>query len=146
MYHPVAMTDVNTQDSEQLRLLGIFHFVLAGITCLFAMFPIIHLLVGIAIVSGALGATGEDQAPELLGWIFVWFAGVWIVMGIAFAITVAVAGRFLLKRRHHTFCLVIAGLSCLFMPIGTVLGVFTIIVLMRDSVRKQFGLRSSPAE
>ncbi len=30
------------------------------------------------------------------------------------------------------------GVECLFMPVGTVLGVFTIIVLVRDSVKELF--------
>ena len=40
-----------TKDEEHLRLLSIFHFVVAGMTALFALFPIIHLLIGLAIVS-----------------------------------------------------------------------------------------------
>jgi hypothetical protein len=36
------------------------------------------------------------------------------------------------------FCLVMAGIQCIFMPFGTVLGVFTIIVLMRNSVKEAF--------
>jgi hypothetical protein len=32
-----------------------------------------------------------------------------------------------------------AGFACLFMPFGTLLGVFTIIVLQRDSVRRLYG-------
>jgi hypothetical protein len=32
-----------------------------------------------------------------------------------------------------------AGINCIFIPIGTVLGVFTIIVLTRDSVKELFG-------
>lgn len=36
------------------------------------------------------------------------------------------------------YCLVMAGIECMFMPFGTVLGVFTIIVLMRESVQKLF--------
>ena len=36
------------------------------------------------------------------------------------------------------YCLVMAGIECLFMPFGTVLGVFTIIVLMRESVKEMF--------
>jgi len=32
-----------------------------------------------------------------------------------------------------------AGVECMFMPFGTVLGVFTIIVLMRPSVKEIFG-------
>lgn len=46
--------------------------------------------------------------------------------------------RFLSRRRHHVFCLVIAGIECLVMPFGTVLGVFTIIVLTKESVREMF--------
>jgi hypothetical protein len=48
------------------------------------------------------------------------------------------AGRFLARRKHHLFCLVVAGVECLFFPFGTVLGVFTIIVLMRPSVQQAF--------
>jgi len=33
----------------------------------------------------------------------------------------------------------VAGAACLMMPFGTVLGVFTIIVLMRESVKEMFG-------
>jgi hypothetical protein len=38
------------------------------------------------------------------------------------------------------FCLVMGGVECLFMPFGTVLGVFTIIVLMQEPVKQLFGV------
>lgn len=38
------------------------------------------------------------------------------------------------------FCLIMAGIACLFMPFGTVLGVFTIVVLTRESVREMISL------
>jgi hypothetical protein len=59
-------------------------------------------------------------------------------MGLTFAALTAFAGRSLQQRRRHTFVQVVSGIMCLFMPIGTVLGVFTIVVLSRDSVRQQF--------
>jgi hypothetical protein len=37
---------------------------------------------------------------------------------------------------------VIAAIACSFVPIGTVLGVFTIIVLTRPSVRVLFGVET----
>jgi len=42
---------------------------------------------------------------------------------------------------------VMAGIECLFMPFGTVLGVFTILVLVRESVKPLFGvnLPTAPA-
>ena len=48
-------------------------------------------------------------------------------------------GRGLAQRKRYMFCLVVACVECLFMPFGTVLGVFTIIVLSRDSVKALFG-------
>ena len=42
------------QDLEHLRLLSIFHYVVAGLAALFALIPVFHLVFGIAMVSGAL--------------------------------------------------------------------------------------------
>ena len=36
------------------------------------------------------------------------------------------------------FCIVVAGVECMIMPFGTVLGVFTLIMLMKDSVKALF--------
>jgi hypothetical protein len=61
-------------------------------------------------------------------------------MGWIFAGFVITAGRFLAKRKHHTFCVVMGAVECIFMPFGTVLGVFTLIVLTRESVKHLFGV------
>jgi len=61
-----------------------------------------------------------------------------MTMGWIFAAFVLATGRFLAKRKHYLFCLVMAGIESIFMPFGTVLAVFTIIVLMRDSVKELF--------
>jgi hypothetical protein len=54
-------------------------------------------------------------------------------------------GRNNVGSEEYTFCLVMAGVACMFMPFGTVLGVFTIIVLLRDSVKELFGV-TEPSE
>jgi hypothetical protein len=71
--------------------------------------------------------------------MFTGIAGIMIVAMWSFAIVLLCAGRCLQERRRHTFCLVVAGLECMMMPFGTVLGVFTIIVLLRPAVRQLFG-------
>jgi hypothetical protein len=38
---------------------------------------------------------------------------------------------------------VMAGVECIFAPFGTVLGVFTIIVLMRESVKQLFTVKNA---
>ena len=127
------------QDLEHLRLLSIFHYVLAGLAALFACFPLIHLVIGIVLVFVPEKMTSNGEVPpEFIGWFFVILAGCFILEGLALAVFIAVTGRFLSQRRRYIFCMVVAAIECTFMPLGTVLGVFTLIVLTRDSVKKLF--------
>ena len=130
----------SNQDTEHLRLLSIFHYVVAGIVAVFSLIPLLHIAMGIAIVSGALNELGKGAPPPpaFFGWMIVGISAFFIVTGLAMAIVVAVAGQRIQQHRSHTFCLVVAGIECLFTPIGTVLGVFTIIVLTRPSVKELF--------
>jgi hypothetical protein len=54
------------------------------------------------------------------------------------AICIFIAGRSLGFRKRYSFALVIACIECLFVPFGTILGVFTIVALSRESVRALF--------
>ena len=47
-------------------------------------------------------------------------------------------GYMLGKRKMRMFCLIVGVLSCLSIPYGTTQGVFTIIVLVRQSVVNLF--------
>jgi hypothetical protein len=96
------------------------------------------MVFGFLMVTGNLGQSSHDPDTAVFGWLIVGIATVIMSFGIAFAVALAMAGRYLSLRRRYTFCLVMAGLSCLFMPFGTVLGVFTIIVLSRESVKEAF--------
>ena len=137
------------QDLEHLRLLSIFHYVVAGVTALFACFPVIHLVVGLAMLFGwfAIGSHGPHNDPAAsrsVALLFVVIASMIILIGWAFAICIFLAGRFLRSRRHYMFCLVMAALLCMMAPMGTVLGVFTIIVLMQPSVKPLFEQQTGP--
>jgi hypothetical protein len=96
---------------------------------------------GLALATGALDADPEAQ-PIGIG-IMV-FAGLFILAGWTLAALIAFAGRSLQTHKRYTFCLVMGGVECIFMPFGTVLGVFTIIVLMRDTVKNLFGRAVEP--
>jgi hypothetical protein len=129
------------QDKEHVDLLGIFHYVVAGIAALFSCFPLMHLFMGIMVMTVGFDESQNHSgpAPWIFGLFFVVFASVAILMGLAFAICIAFAGKYLRKRVKYMFCLVMAGIECMFMPFGTVLGVFTIIVLQRPGVKLLFG-------
>ncbi|HEU0307128.1 MAG TPA: hypothetical protein VFR30_09200 [Lysobacter sp.] len=129
---------IPTQDPQHLDLLGIFHYVVAGLGALFSLFPVIHLAMGLAMVTGHFPHKPDEPDPAMFGWIFVAIGGAFILFGLTFSALLAYAGRCLRQRRRHTFCLVMAAISCAFMPFGTVLGVFTLIVLTRPSVKLLF--------
>jgi hypothetical protein len=64
-----------------------------------------------------------------------------VVMGIIMIplfILHLLAAAGLKKRSRYTLILVVSGLACLSFPLGTALGVFSIIVLMRPSVKAMF--------
>jgi hypothetical protein len=134
------------EDEQYLQLLSIFHYIVAGLAALIACFPIIHLTVGIGMIIAALSGSSEAAPMALVGVFFVLIGGSIILFGWAFAVCVALAGRFLALRRHHTFCLVMAGVECAFTPFGTVLGVFTLIVITRASVKELFLQQTTAVE
>jgi hypothetical protein len=132
------------QDLEHLRLLSIFHYVVAGIGALCSCFPVIHLGIGLVLIFAPEGLNHERHAIQdpamdrIGGLIFVVVAAMMILAGWALSFCVFLAGRYLAGRRRYTFCLVIAAIVCMFFPFGTALGVFTIIVLIRPSVKAMF--------
>jgi hypothetical protein len=132
------------QDEQQLQLLSIFHYVVAGMVAFLSCIPFIHLVVGVLFVTGNLDH-GKNQPPAIIGWVFIAVASAVILSGWTLAALLVSAGRFLKRRVHHTFCCVAAGVACMFMPLGTALGVFTLIVLMRPSVKALFDVRARPA-
>lgn len=70
------------------------------------------------------------EIVPLLQWLYL------IVGGLITAVSAAnITSAFLmLKHKGRIFSIVMGGLNCLQVPFGTVLGVFTIIVLVRESV------------
>jgi len=84
------------QDAEHLRLLAIFHYVVAGLATLFSFFPLLYTTIGTIFIFAARHGTpkpGEELPPEFLGWIFAIVGLLLFLLGIAMAICILVAGR-----------------------------------------------------
>ena len=132
------------QDREHLRLLAIFHYVVAGLAALFSFFPLLYTTVGAIFIFAARHPAaagpkpGEEPPPEFIGWILAIVGSLLFLLGVAIAICILIAGRSLAKRTRYWFALVVACIECLFIPFGTILGVFTIVVLSRESVKALF--------
>ena len=129
---------------NDLDLLAICHYVLAALSALLGLLPAFYVAMGFAIATGRLG-DGRPPGPErLFGWLFVAFGLALILGALAYAALLVLAGRSLQQRRRRTFCLVMAAISCAFVPFGTVLGVFTIVSLSRPEVQALFAVTGPP--
>ena len=129
------------RDQEHLQLLSIFHYVVAGLAALFSFFPLLYTIIGTIFIFAARHGTaksGEDVPPEFLGWIFAVIGLGLFLFGLAIAFCILIAGRSLALRKRYSFAMVMACIECIFVPFGTILGVFTIVVLSRQSVRALF--------
>ena len=133
------MTETSQKDLDHLRYIELGHYVLAGIVTLFSMIPLLHVFMGVMITTGAFDdGANEMPFPVGFGMLFIVIGAASIIFGLCWAALIVLAARSIKQRKRHTFCLVVAGVTCLMAPLGTVLGVFSIIVLVRDSVKELF--------
>ncbi len=137
---PPLLRDQRKVDADHLKMLAIFHFVGVGLALLGIGFLFLHYTVMHMVMSNAKVWEGQKNAlpPQEFFAIFKWFYLVLGVFLVASGIGNLLSGLWILARKNRMFSLVVAGLNCLHVPLGTVLGVFTMIVLLRDSVRELY--------
>ena len=106
----------------------------------FSCIPIIHLVMGILFITAPeqVGGKPGDMPPPLFGWMFAIMGGTAIIVGWIMAVCVAIAGKFLALKKHYMYCLIMACVSCFFMPFGTILGIFTIMALNKPTTKALF--------
>ncbi len=133
-------------DASHLRMLAIGYYVYGGLTAFFSLFALIYVGFGAVLMSGKFppsprGGTPPPAGPmpdQWMGGIFFGFGILFFLIIIAMAVLSFMTARWISARKHSVFCLVTAGLACLNMPLGTVVGVFTFIVLLRPSIQELF--------
>lgn len=127
---------MSASEKDTLHMLAIFHYVIAGVIALVACVPLIHLTIGLSLTAGAIA--GEEPIIGIAGAVFTLVASFIILIGWGLAVFVFLAGKNLDRQTKYQFCMVGAGVLCIFMPLGTILGVFTLVILQEDSVKALF--------
>jgi hypothetical protein len=131
-----------TTDEEHLRMISIFHYVLGGLGCVFSCFPLIHVVIGLILVFSpeTFGDHGGSPPPAFIGWLFFGMGVTFFLVGQCINICILASGRCLAKRSKYMFSFVVACIECMLVPLGTVLGVLTIVVMSRGSVKALYGV------
>lgn len=135
---------------EHLRILSICYWIFAALGALGLLALVCHglffvtLIGAMPAVGGPPGAatSGPDPRPLLTGMMSVVYGSIGCFL-LAMIVLDVLAARGLARKRSRTTCLVAAGLTCLSFPFGTVLGVFTFVVLSRGDVIAAFEAQAS---
>jgi|SRR5688572_9011494 len=126
-------------DEEHLRLLALFHYISGGMTLAFSlMFGVMLGLMG-AVFAAVEIQPGSHPPPVAIFWLF----GAFLAIGVLFGVLEIIAARCISRRRARVFTLVAAIPGVVFIPYGTLLSVFTLLVLDRGSVKRLYEERTA---
>jgi len=142
-----------------LSALSIGHFILAGVALLGGVPTLLigvsgsklmdefgsDLTMAMGQIPGQSGVDPFGGSPDAmlqdLNSLIISVVVSMVLLAVVSAIHLAVVGVQIRNRRWWTFCYLTGWGECLMFPFGTVLGIFTIIVLSRPSVKLLFGVR-----
>ena len=122
------------KDLDHLKLLGIFHIIWGALAIFFGLgFGLLYIVLASV---GTMEVSG-NVTPETARQVFVVLGIVAIVLCSIYGIVVILAGSKLRKQRGYRFCFFVSILDLFSFP-GILLGIFTLIVLMRPTVKELF--------
>jgi hypothetical protein len=137
------------KDLEHLKLLGIFHYIwgalsLIGGICIGAYF----LVIGIVLMNNPPTSTSTEDSgtTSMVGGIMIAVGVVLFLIVVVYGIlTLMAGGKYRKHQGGYWFCFILAIVTLVIGGIpGIVLGIFSLIVLGRDSVKTLFRGQSLP--
>lgn len=141
---PEEFSRQSVVDEEHLKILSICYMVSAAISAVFSLFGLMYAAMG-TVMTEAIKRAPELAAnssggppPEFIGWIFGAFGVGFFLLSITLAGLKLGVALCLRKRKGRVFCMVVGVIECLGVPYGTLLGIFTFIVLGRETVTRMF--------
>jgi hypothetical protein len=151
---------VSNQGSECLQVLSIFHYVIGGMVAVFSISALPFLGIGLWLILSPstisdLNSTLTElflklsleqsdfslleNIPGYSRWLVLAAGIAYLAVGLTLAGCIIASGQSLARRKRYWFSFIVAWVeSLLFIPFGTVLGFFTIVTLLKGSVRKLY--------
>ncbi|MDD2199192.1 MAG: hypothetical protein PHE08_05650 [Bacteroidales bacterium] len=126
--------------ARNLNTLAILQYVWAGLNILSALIAfVVYFILGAVFASDDIAFSGDDEmAFKFIGGFFMVLALIVLVIILISSVLKILCGIFMQKKKNRVFCIVIAALECFNIPLGTALGVFTIIELEKQEAKELF--------
>jgi hypothetical protein len=155
-----AAEEVQIVTRERLRILAWAYYIHGGFTALmmsFFLIPFLFMMIAMSTIPAdqwnkptpaastnypvlptPTPTPAASPPPKVFVAIFGAVFGAIVLANVALAALTIYAGRCIQTRRHKIFIYIISMLNCLFIPYGTLLGVFTIILLSSPAGDAEF--------
>jgi hypothetical protein len=130
-------------DEEHLKLLSLFHLIKGGITAAFSFLGLLYFLfLGFIMKMGSRFNMSSDsyykEIPvKIMSYIFT-IVGVIVLLVLLAGILQLISGYYLRRKEYRLFSFIIGIIEILEVPYGTILGLMTIIVLSKESVKRKY--------
>ncbi len=125
--------------AQSLRALALGYTVFAALLVATALYFAQFIRLGIDVVNETI--VGKAPPPTF-GWVYIAIGGVGVSLGVGLAVLATVAAHSIALRKRLGLIRVTAGVACIFIPLGTLLGVLSFVVLSTDHAKSLFRTRS----
>ena len=127
---------------HDLKLLSIGYYIQAGIAGFYSLFVLAYasfLGTIFRVVSRKLEEKGQQGIPPVFVSLAATVIGIVLILVIVYTLCLFLAGQWIVRHRNRLFIYVIGAITCLAIPYGTVLGIFTFMVMQRPTAQMLFG-------
>jgi len=123
---------------DDLQILAFFHYAMGAMIAMTALIPATYYAVGVTLSDPAYDQSVNENAQLLafslpFGWTLLLLG-----VGLGLGGLVAWGGLCMQRRRRFRLCVAAAIGSCLFVPLGTILGAASLGILTRPGIRELF--------
>jgi archaellum biogenesis protein FlaJ (TadC family) len=133
----------SSKEQQYLNLLGIFYILFGALGLLTLLgLGIVPLFEKVLLNIQEMAEMSQEETDMLKDSLRIVTLCL-IVLTIIHVFFNVLVGICLMRRWCYKACLLAGALTCLAFPLGTVLGIFTLVVLSKEKVKQLFGKQST---
>lgn len=143
------------EDLKHLKTIAWVHYAFAGLNALVLLPVLVYVMfvrftlaidavkIGILLLSGSAVEAVKILDGSVTTSLFVYSVSLMVGGFVALLLLAGLVsnfycGKFMAEQKHYMFCLIVTALTITSFPIGTAVGVYSLIILLRPHVKELF--------